>query len=114
MQGCTDSLVPVFSNYELNLDTVEDATKFLDLFGDIESDYKCSGICAHQGVYYFSSITAGEPEIDCTDKIKHDLFRGTIRHCGYLYLIVGKVMLFIWLLQYGLWCRRTNKQGKSK
>ena len=106
VQECTQYLVSAYDGYEIDLDTVDDVTKLLDLYGEIEKEYKCSGIWYQQAVYYFYSITAGEPTIQCTNKLKEDQFRDIIGGSGLVYLITGLVLLGIWIIQYGLWCRK--------
>lgn len=72
VQECTAHLSQAYANYGISFDDIGELTKFLDHFGDIEKEYKCSGICTIKNRYYFSDINLGAPTSTCFDNIKND------------------------------------------
>ena len=117
VQGCSAELERAFARYEVAFDSLSDIVKYLDFFGEIEKEYKCSGMCTKQGVYYFDNIAAGEPQNECIEKIKSELIEGVIKTCGIVFIATGCFMAIIWFIQFGLCCRKKpqsqSNSGKS-
>ena len=113
VQGCSAELERTFASYGVSFDSLSDIVEYLDLFGDIEKEYECSGICNKQAVYYFYSVSAGEPKNECTDKIKTELIDGIIAGSGIAYLVTGIFIGVIWFIQYGLCCRKKPQPGSD-
>ena len=116
VQECTQYLEDTFKNYGISFDDLGALTEYLDHFGSIESEFKCSGICIVRTQYYFSNINNGIPTKTCFDSIKNDLILGDVRGYGIGYTVTGVVLFVIWFVQYGLCCRRKEnaRQGQSK
>ena len=110
VQGCTFELERAFASYGVTFDSLGDIVEYLDFFGEIEKEYKCSGMCTKQGVYYFDNIAAGEPQNECIEKIKSELIEGVIKSCGIAFVAIGNLMTIIWFIQFGLWCRNNQKK----
>ena len=58
VQQCTDNLEQIFADYGIEFDDIGELTEYLDHFGNIESEFKCSGICTKRVKYYFSDIVS--------------------------------------------------------
>lgn len=119
VQGCTDQLESIFDDYDIELDGLDEITEFLDLFGDIESAYDCSGICDLMPLYYFSDTSNGEPKKACLTSIQDELLEYAIKGSGIAYIVTGAFIMVIWFIQYGLCCRKNlngskANQGQSK
>ena len=64
-QDCTDHLFDAYEDFEVPMESFENVVEYLDNFGQIERNHKCSGICDYQAVYYFSDTLEGHPEKSC-------------------------------------------------
>ena len=113
VQGCSAQLRTTFESYGVEFSGTSEIVEYLDLFGDIEKEYKCSGICTKQGVYYFYDIAGGNPETECTEKIKSELIEGVIAATGITYVVTGCFIAVIWFIQYGLCCRKKQQPGSE-
>jgi hypothetical protein len=105
VQECTVYLEAAYASYNVDFDDVGDLVTYLDLFGDLESEFDCSGICTIQSVYYFSDSSNGLPTQKCQDPIRDDVLLSDILGMGIGYLVTGLVILLVWFIQYGLCCR---------
>lgn len=60
VQECDQYLMSAYSNYDVVFDDVGHLKRYLDNFGKIEQEYKCSGICSSKLIYYFSDSSSGK------------------------------------------------------
>lgn len=60
VQGCQARLTAAYADYGVDFSDINDIIEYLDYFGDVEKEYKCSGICTKQDIYYFSVASAGK------------------------------------------------------
>ncbi len=60
VQDCRTFLEAAYAGYNIDFDDIDDIIKYLDLFGEIEKEYECSGICTTQTVYYFGDASKGK------------------------------------------------------
>ena len=116
VQGCTTYLESAYADYGVSFDDINAIVEYLDYFGEIERDYKCSGICTIKTKYYFSDINIGAPAKTCFDAIRNDLILGDVQGYGIGYTVSGCLLFVIWFVQYGLCCRKNlnAKQGQTK
>lgn len=91
VQGCTDYLEDAYADYGVSFKDVVALKEYLAYFGEIESQFSCSGICYLKTKYYFSDINNGVPEKICFDSIKNDLILGEVQAYGIGYIIAGVV-----------------------
>lgn len=107
-QDCTYYLSYAFGNYTSSLSSTSKIIEYLDYFGSIEQAYSCSGMCnITLPVYYFSDSYSSYPTKVCMDSIRENLLKGEIKFYGGSFVAIGSVMFLIWLIQYGLCCRKT-------
>lgn len=111
VQACKDKLQAAYASYGVSFDDINDIIKYLDYFGDIEEEYKCSGICIQQAKYYFWDSTKGEPTKACKDPIKDELLIGEVQGFGIGYVVIAAVLMVVWFVQYGLCCRKQPAPG---
>jgi len=116
VQQCTSYLESAYADYGVDFSDINDIIEYLDYFGEIEKDYKCSGMCTIKNKYYFSDINIGAPEKTCFDVIKDDLILGDVRNYGIGYTVSGSILFIIFFIQYGLCCRKNMnaRQGQTK
>lgn len=112
VQDCSDYLESAFADYGVDFSDISEIVEYLDLFGDIESGYKCAGICNRMPVYYFGDTKDGEPEKACKSSIDKNLVQHTIQGAGIAYIVTGAFIVVIWFIQYGLCCRK-DLNGKK-
>jgi hypothetical protein len=113
-QGCTAYLETAYADYGIDFDGEGGISEYLGYFGDIESDFKCSGMCTLRTKYYFSDINNGTPEKVCLESIKDDLILGEVQGYGIGYTISGVLLFMIWFVQYGLCCRKNPDAQKGE
>jgi hypothetical protein len=113
-QGCTSFLETAYADYGIDFDGEGGISEYLGYFGDIEKDFKCSGMCDLKPKYYFSDINNGIPVKVCLDSIKNDLILGEVQGYGIGYTIAGAVLFMIWFVQYGLCCRKNPDAEKGE
>ncbi|CAI2363548.1 unnamed protein product [Moneuplotes crassus] len=116
VQQCSDHLEEAYEGYNVDFEDSSEIEEYLGYFGEIEKDYKCSGMCSLNDKYYFSDINIGAPEKRCIDAIRNDIILGDVRNYGIGYTVSGAVLFVIWFVQYGLCCRRQRnpRQGQTK
>ena len=115
LQQCsTASIQTAYGNYTVSADDIGDFLEYLDYFGDIEDEYKCSGVCNYEVVYYFSNTLNGRPEKECYVSIKDELLLGEMRGMGIGFIVSGIVLLIVIFIQYGLWCREEPKKQQQR
>lgn len=112
-QDCASKLSTAYSGYTVSLGKI---TEYLDYIGSIEQAYSCSGMCnSALPVYYFSDSYSSYPTKVCMDSIRENLLKGEIKFYAGSFVAIGSVMFLIWLIQYGLCCRKTPPgQGTKK
>ncbi|CAI2387492.1 unnamed protein product [Moneuplotes crassus] len=108
VQDCRQYIQAAYSTYNLEFSDIDHIVEFLDYFGEIEMEYKCSGICKLQTVYYFGDSSRGEPPKTCKDPIREDLLIGEMGLMGIGYLIIGVALFVVLFVQYGLCCREKD------
>ncbi|CAI2380281.1 unnamed protein product [Moneuplotes crassus] len=114
VQQCTAHLEEAYADYGVSFDDLNAIMEYLTYFGDIEREYKCSGICTFKNKYYFSDINIGAPEKTCFDVIRDDIILGDVRNYGIGYTVSGAVLFIIWFVQYGLCCRKKKNARKGQ
>jgi hypothetical protein len=106
VQECTDHLEEAYSDYNIDFEDINDIIVYLNYFGEIETDYECSGVCTKRDVYYFSDSSMGAPPDRCYESIDEDMLKGEILPMGIGYAIIGAFIFIITFVQYGLCCRK--------
>jgi hypothetical protein len=104
-QDCTSYVSDAFKSGSYAGYSVSTIIKILNLFGDLEQSYSCSGVCTPLPVYYFSDSYSSFPTTFCFESYKTAI--NEFRFYGISFIVVGSVMFLIWLVQYGLCCRKT-------
>jgi len=61
VQGCSAYIMESFKDYDVEFSDIQDAIEYLDYFGEIEKEYKCSGICTAQSTYFYYDSSKGQP-----------------------------------------------------
>lgn len=113
VQECKDHLESAFADYGITFNSLDDIVSYLDLFGDIEKGYHCSGVCDKEPVYYFSDISKGFPKKKCKGSIQTELIGKVVQGTGIAYIVTGSVLCIIWFVQYGLCCRKKQQPGSG-
>ncbi|CAI2365886.1 unnamed protein product [Moneuplotes crassus] len=115
VQDCKAYIEAAYADYNIDFSDLEEIIEYLDYFGEIEKEYKCSGICTLQKVYYFGDSSRGEPPKACKDPINDELLKGEILGMGIGYLVIGVVLFVVLFVQYGLCCREDpDKRSKRE
>lgn len=83
----------------------------MDYVGQIEENYKCSGICDKEDVYFFSDATVA-PEKGCVEYISVGI-KGSIQLYCLGYLAISAALMVGWCVHVGL-CRPFIKIRKFK
>lgn len=78
--------------------------RYLEYLGKIEEDYNCSGICAKQGIYYFSDVNKGFPESSCKQKIKDEVAGKQIGMFGFGGIAIALALCLPWLVHFPMYC----------
>jgi len=89
-------------------DIVDTGIKVIQYF---EQKYKCSGICTTALFYYSLDLTKGIPRETCLKSLKEEV-GDSMTWLGSCTLTVGVICLLIWFLQYVLWCKFDDGEGK--
>jgi hypothetical protein len=113
VQECTVYLEAAYADYNVDFDDIGDIITYLDLFGDLESEFDCSGICTIQSVYYFSDSSKGAPTQKCQDPMRDNVLLSDVLGMGIAYVVTAFVILFVWFIQYGLCCREEEEDDES-
>ena len=113
VQECTEHLEEAYADYNIDFDDINDIIEYLNYFGEIETDYECSGVCTRRVVYYFSDSSKGAPPDRCYESIDEDMLKGEILPMGIGYAIIGAFIFTITFVQYGLCCRK-NLDGRER
>ncbi|CAI2387239.1 unnamed protein product [Moneuplotes crassus] len=114
VQECDKYLMDAYANYEIDFNDVEELKRYLGYYGQIEQEYKCSGICAQRAIYYFSDSSSGVPDKSCLDGIKESVRPGDFYIIGVLNLVTGILLFFLWNIQFGLCCRNNKVAQQNK
>ena len=114
VQDCEALIEAAFADYAIDFDDLDDIIEYLDYFGEIESEYDCSGICEFRNVYFFSDTTDGPVFDACWEPIKDEILLGEILAMGIAYLIAGIVLFIVLFVQYGLCCRKKDQRQQQQ
>lgn len=115
VQECTVYLEAAYADYDVDFDDIDAIIRYLDLFGDLEKEFSCSGICTIQSVYYFSDSSQGQPTQKCQDPMRDEVLLSDVLGMGIGYVVTGVVILFVWFIQFGLCCREeTDDEPKER
>mmetsp|Transcript_17479 Transcript_17479/g.15412 ORF Transcript_17479/g.15412 Transcript_17479/m.15412 type:complete len:263 (+) Transcript_17479:236-1024(+) len=114
VQGCSGSLEAAYADYGIDFSDINEIIEYLDLFGKVEKEYSCSGICTQQSIYYFSDSSQGAPEKSCKEPIDEELLKGEILPMGIGYTIIGALLFIVFFIQYGLCCRKDKEEGNYR
>lgn len=112
-QGCSAYLQAAFADYNIDFSDINEIIEYLDLFGEIEEEYTCAGICTQQTKYFFYNSASGYPDKACLNSIRTEMIEGEITNFGIGYTITAAVLIIIWFVQWGLCCRKKPKPGQG-
>jgi len=79
----------------------------------LESDFACSGVCNPGLFWFFRPVTDGPPVNNCITGIKSTFAKQTT-NIGVALIISFGFTFLAFIVQYGLWGKRKDTQGKTK
>ena len=113
-QDWTAYLQSAYSGYDISASSLSDYQAFLNLMGDIESKYNCSGIWSTSQIYYFSNTDGGAPTKRWLENIQNDIVQYNLYLYGFLSAGISFCLLIILSIQYGLCCRCKRSENRKK
>ena len=75
--------------------------QFMEFMKIMEEDYKCSGICEKEDIFYFSDVNE-KVEKPCYKDIGGGILQGLFGNYGIIFIVSAVIILIGWCVNWGL------------